>query len=78
MANRQARLIEDKTVRKASWFVVAGFLAMAACLGGCGNSREDMTVSAAAVVGTKKDLVIVTWQPVDKTAEFLSAWRAKE
>ncbi|WP_431274024.1 hypothetical protein ACQ858_18310 [Variovorax ureilyticus] len=65
-------------MRKASWFVVAGFLAMAACLGGCSNAREDTSAAPTAVAATKKDLVIVTWQPVDKTAEFLSGWRAKE
>jgi len=65
-------------VRKTSWFVMAGFLALAACLGGCGNGRDDFSASNTLVPVTTKDQVIVTWRPVDKTSEFLSAWRAKE
>jgi len=51
---------------------------MAACLGGCSNRRDDTSASNTAAPVTTKNLVIVTWQPADKTAEFLSAWRAKE
>jgi hypothetical protein len=57
---------------------VAGFLALAACLGGCSNGRDDTSAPATAAAAARKDPVIVTWQPVDKTAEFLSAWRTKE
>jgi hypothetical protein len=57
---------------------VAGFLAMAACLGGCSNGPDDTPASGTAAAAARKDLVIVTWQPVDKTVEFLSAWRTKE
>ncbi|MEJ8811816.1 hypothetical protein WKW77_12115 [Variovorax ureilyticus] len=65
-------------MRKTSCFVVAASLAVAGCLGGCSNGRDDTSASAAAVPVTTKNLVIVTWRPPDKTAEFLSAWRAKE
>ncbi|WP_143044818.1 hypothetical protein [Variovorax sp. YR216] len=65
-------------MRKTSWFALAGLLAIAGCLGGCSNSRDDASASAAAVPVTTKNLVIVTWRPADKTAEFLSGWRAKE
>lgn len=64
-------------MRKTSWFVVAGFLAMAASLGGCTNGSDATSASATPAPATK-NLVIVTWRPVDKTAEFLSAWRVKE
>ncbi|MBB3179748.1 hypothetical protein [Variovorax sp. Sphag1AA] len=65
-------------MRKTSWFVVAGFLAMAAFLGGCTNGSDATSASATTTAPATKNLVIVTWRPVDKTSEFLSAWRAKE
>lgn len=70
--------IKDKTVRKTFWCVV-GVLAATACLAGC-NGRDDVVPSAAAgaPVAAQKNLVTATWRPADKTAEFLSAWRARE
>ena len=65
-------------MRKTSWFAVAASLALAGCLGGCSNGRDEASASTASVPATSKNLVIVTWRPADKTAEFLSAWRAKE
>jgi len=67
-------------VKKTSWFAIGGFLALAACLGGCTGSRDDVSASASvkATPAADKNLVIVTWRPVDKTSEFLSAWRAKD
>ena len=64
-------------MRKTS-FALAGFLAMAASLGGCSSGLDDPSGSIATTASATKNLVIVTWRPVSKTEEFLSAWRAKE
>lgn len=64
-------------VRKTSWFAIAGFLAVTTCLSGCTGSRDEASASTK-VTPAEKNLVIVTWRPVDMTSEFLSAWRAKD
>jgi hypothetical protein len=69
-----------KTVKK-SWSVAVGVAAVVVCLAGCDGgmsaSREVQAGSVVAPSGTSKP-VVVTWQPVDKTDEFLSAWRPKD
>ena len=71
---------------KNSWTGVAGLavlvLSLAACDDGAragfdaGRAASSSTASKAPTA-SNVDTVIVTWQPRDKTAEFLSAWRPK-
>lgn len=52
------------------------------CLTGCegngvaGSQAKSSGFSASS--SNSSTPVIVTWQPADKTAEFLSAWRPKD
>ena len=65
-------------MERSPWYVAAGLTAMAACLVGCdGSGREASIGTGAASVApsASSSPVVVTWQPQDKPAEFLSAWR---
>ncbi|MBO9514856.1 MAG: hypothetical protein J7549_12120 [Variovorax sp.] len=64
-------------MKKTRWCAVAGVGLVLACLAGCSGS-DDAQAAALAPVTAQKNIVRVTWRPVDKTDEFLSAWRAKE
>ena len=65
---------------KNSWTVAAGLTVLVLCLTACDDAARaglDSGKSASAFKGTNIETVVVTWQPRDKTAEFLSAWRPK-
>jgi hypothetical protein len=65
---------------KNSWTAAAGLTTLALSLTGCENTARtgfnggDRT---SATPTTNVQTVVVTWQPRDKTTEFLSAWRPK-
>ncbi len=65
---------------KNCWTAAAGLTVLVLCLTACDDGARaglDTSQSASASQGTNIETVIVTWQPRDKTAEFLSAWRPK-
>ncbi|MDM0049104.1 hypothetical protein [Variovorax sp. J22R115] len=69
-------------MEKSPWYVAAGLTAMAACLLGCDGSNREASIvtgtgtgAASAAPSASSSPVVVTWQPQDKPAEFLSAWR---
>ena len=63
---------------KISWIAV-GALALG-CVAGCGGGPQSAPGGrvASAEPSVVKPSVVVTWQPRDKTAEFLSGWRPKD
>ncbi|MDM0077312.1 hypothetical protein QTH90_23100 [Variovorax sp. J2P1-59] len=65
-------------MKNSSWYVVVGLAAVAACLAGCDGGGRDGSIgtsAASAAPSGSSSPVVVTWQPPDKPAEFLSAWR---
>lgn len=63
-------------VVKTSWTVAAGLTVLVLCLAACDDgARAGLETQQGA--STNIETVVVTWQPRDKTAEFLSAWRPK-
>ena len=62
---------------KTSWWAAASLTALATCLTGCDGGKESSLGTSAATVAPSASAspVVVTWQPQDKPAEFLSAWR---
>ncbi|MGJ7485229.1 hypothetical protein ACSFA2_08225 [Variovorax sp. LT2P21] len=65
---------------KNSWTVAAGLTVLVLCLAACDDGARaglETGKSASASKSTNIETVVVTWQPRDKTAEFLSAWRPK-
>ncbi|MDM0105197.1 hypothetical protein QTH97_09665 [Variovorax sp. J22R24] len=64
-------------MKNSSWYVAAGLTAAAACLAGCEGAGREAAIgaSAASTAPSASSPVVVTWQPPDKPAEFLSAWR---
>jgi hypothetical protein len=65
---------------KNSWTAAAGLTVLALCLTGCDDgARAGLNGSklTSATPTTNVETVVVTWQPRDKTSEFLSAWRPK-
>jgi hypothetical protein len=60
--------------------VAAGLTVLVLCLTACDDGERaglETGKSASDAKGTNIETVVVTWQPRDKTAEFLSAWRPK-
>ncbi|MGJ7491730.1 hypothetical protein [Variovorax sp. ZT4R33] len=65
---------------KNSWTAAAGLMVLVLCLAACDDGARaglDAGRAASASKGSNVETVVVTWQPRDKTAEFLSAWRPK-
>jgi len=56
----------------------AALVALGALLAGCNAQTPSAVVSTTAMAPSAPPPVVVTWRPVDKTSEFLSAWRPKE
>lgn len=71
-----AALRTGDVVVKNCWTVAAGLTVLALCLTACDDgARAGLATRQGA--STNIETVVVTWQPRDKTAEFLSAWRPK-
>ena len=64
-------------VVKNCWTVAAGLTVLALCLTACDDGARAGLAKRDGASGTNIETVVVTWQPRDKTAEFLSAWRPK-
>jgi hypothetical protein len=65
---------------KNLWTAAAGVTVLVLCLTGCDDgARAGFSGGkvASASPTTHVETVVVTWQPRDKTSEFLSAWRPK-
>lgn len=62
---------------KNAWTVAAGLTVLALCLTACDDGARAGLQTNKAALGPNIETVVVTWQPRDKTAEFLSAWRPK-
>jgi hypothetical protein len=60
--------------------VAAGLTVLVLCLTACDDGERaglETGRSASDAKGANIETVVVTWQPRNKTAEFLSAWRPK-
>lgn len=65
---------------KNSWTAAAGLTVLVLCLSACDDAdRAGLSIgkSSATAPTANVETVVVTWQPRDKTSEFLSAWRPK-
>lgn len=65
---------------KNSWTVAAGLTVLVLCMTACDDGARaglETGKRASNSTGPNIETVVVTWQPRDQTAEFLSAWRPK-
>lgn len=63
-------------MKNSSCLLAIALSVLLACLAGCeGGGREASGSSASAAPAVSSTPVVVTWQPPNKPAEFLSAWR---
>lgn len=66
-------------MKKTCGRVLPGILILASSLAGCeGGSRTASSGGASTTLVAAPTPVVVTWQPENKLAEFLSGWRPKE
>ena len=66
-------------MKKTYGRVLPGILILAASLTGCeGETRAAVSGGDSTTFATAPTPVVVTWQPRNKPAEFLSGWRPKE
>lgn len=66
-------------MKKTCGRVLPGLVILAASLTGCeGGTRTAASGDASTTLVPAPTPVVVTWQPENKLAEFLSGWRPKE
>lgn len=64
-------------VVKNCWTVAAGLTVLVLSLSACDDGIRAGFEARDTAATPNIETAVVTWQPRDKTAEFLSAWRPK-